>query len=126
MTDTMVSATVAQKWANLVAQCCPEVKRASWHAASDEIAITAWFKATDDEAGQTPEVVEIVASAGTVDDYAHASDVAQFRADVKLVELVTRQYRHSTREHGRADPESQVGAFWPITSMSLGLHSHRS
>src|SRR5262245_26436050 len=126
MSDTMVSATVAQKWTNLVASCCPEVKRASWHAAPDEIAITAWFKPTDDEVGQAPEVVEIVASMETVDDYAYASDVAQFRADVKLVEFVTRRYRHSTREHGRADPESRGGAFWPITSMSLGLHSHRS
>src|SRR5215470_1235696 len=99
MTNRMVSATIAQKWANLVASCCPEVTRANWHVAPDEIAITTWFRSSDDELGPAPEVVEIVASVDTVDDYAYASDVAQFRADVKLVEFVIRQYRHSTPVH---------------------------
>src|SRR5262245_23218019 len=124
MTQRMVSATVAQKWANLVASCCPGVKRANWHVAPDEIAITAWFRPSDGESGQAPEVVEIVASVDTVDDYAYASDVAQFRADVKLIDFVTRQYRHSIREHAPLDPESRETAYWAITSTRLGLGPH--
>ena len=123
--NTLVSAVVAQKWANLLASCCPEVTRTQWHVASDEIAITAWFRASKEKPREGREVVEVVASATTIDDYSRASDVAQFRADSKLIEFVKKQRLHSAREQWVADPESREPSYLSITSPRLGLHSHR-
>ena len=126
MTGNMVSAVVAQKWANLLAACCPEVTRTQWHVAPDEIAITAWFRASKENLKEGREVVELVASGTTIDEYARASDVAQFRADTRLIEFVKKQHQRTTGEQWVADPESQEAAYLSITSTRLGLYSHRA
>ena len=126
MTGNMVSAVVAQKWANLLASCCPEVTRTQWHVARDEVAITAWFRASRKNLNEGRQVVELVASGTTIDDYARASDVAQFRADSRLIEFVKKQHLRSAEEQWVADPESHESAYLSITSTRLGLHSHRA
>ena len=68
-----LAAQSAQRWANLVESCCPGVTRTEWHTSPAEIAITAWLTPRDGELGdRSPEVVEIVASRETVDDYIYA------------------------------------------------------
>ena len=113
MTQGTVFALAAQKWANLVESCCPAVTRTEWHASPAEIAITAWLTPRDGELGdRSPEVVEIVASCETVDDYIYAPELAQLRADTKPVEFVrdheddgrrdTTAWRRCARRRGRA------------------------
>jgi len=123
MTERAVSALTARKWANLVESCCPAVARTEWHVGPTEIAITAWFTPCEGEVGlhQMPEAVQIVASPETVDDYVHASRVAQFRADAKLVHFVIMQHLHSSPQHTLAAPEQ-----WPVTSVGLGLQTRHA
>ncbi len=123
MTQNVVSAMTAQKWANLVVSCCPGVARAEWHVGFDEVAIRTWFTPCDCEPRkQSPEMVEIVVSCDTVDDYICASKLAQFRADINLVEFVTMQYL----QHGPADSEVAGPEQWSVTSASLGLQPDRA
>lgn len=120
-----VCARVAQKWANLVEAFCPGVTRVDWYVGSDEIVAKAWFMAPKEEIGtRLPELVEIVASFKTVDDYIHASEVAQFRADAKLVEFVIIQRLHTSSPHGAADLNAETPEQWPITSARLGLQTY--
>jgi hypothetical protein len=126
MTHEAVFTRVAQKWANLVEACCPGVTRADWCVGPDEIVTKAWFMAPREEIGtRPPEMVEIVASFKTVDDYIHASEVAQFRADAKLVEFVIIHRLHTSSPRGPADLNAQTPEQWPITSARLGLQTYR-
>ena len=120
MTEIAVFAFAAQKWANLLESCCPAVARAEWHVGPAEIAIAAWFTPCEGALGhhQMAEVVQIIASPETVDNYVHASREAQFRADEKLVDFVIMRHRHSSPGHPLAVPEQ-----WSVTSASLGLQT---
>jgi hypothetical protein len=126
MIQENVFARVAQKWANLVEACCPGVTRADWCVGPDEIVTKAWFMSPREESGiHPPEMVEIVASFKTVDDYIHASEVAQFRADTKLVEFVIIQRLHTSSPHEPADFNTEAPEQWSITSARLGLQTYR-
>ena len=125
MTQGTVFALAAQKWANLVESCCPGVTRTQWHASPAEIAITAWLTPRDGELGdRSPEVVEIVASCETVDDYIYAPELARLRADTKLVEFVIIQHLHSPSRSEAADSERAHPEQWSVTSARLGLQTH--
>jgi hypothetical protein len=125
MTQSAVFALAAQKWAKLVASCCPGVTRAEWHVLPDEIAITAWITPRDGELGDdVPKRVEIVASSETVDDYVCAPELAQLRAESKLVEFVIIQRLHSSSRSGAANNESVRPEYWSVNSTCLGLRTH--
>ena len=123
MTERVVSALAAQKWANQLESCCPAVARTEWHVGPAEIAVTAWFTPCKGalEHQQMPEVAQIVASQETVDAYVHASRVAQFRADAKLVDFVIMRHRHSSPRQSLAVPEE-----WSVTSAGLGLQTRHA
>src|SRR5262245_44237117 len=121
MTQKVILALAAQKWANLVESCCPGVTRAEWHVSPAEIAITAWLTPRDGELGDhSPEIVEIVASSETVDDYIYAPELARLRADTKLVEFVIIQHLHSSPRNQAADGEPVHAEHWSVTSTRLG------
>ena len=115
-----VFARVAQKWANLVEACCPGVTRADWCVGPDEIVTRAWFMSPREESGiHPPEMVEIVASFKTVDDYIHASEVAQFRADTGSSSSSSSSACTSS-PHEPADFNTEAPERWSITSARLG------
>jgi hypothetical protein len=125
MTEKVVLALAAQKWANLVECCCPEVTRTEWYVSPAEIAITAWLTPRDGELGEySPEMVEIVASSETVDDYMYAPELARVRADAKLVEFVIIQRLHSSPRSQAEDSEPVHPEQWCVTSTRLGLQTH--
>ena len=125
MTQNAVFALAAQKWAKLVESCCPGVTRAEWHVLPGEIAITAWITPRGGELDDdVPKRVEIVASSETVDDYVCAPELAQLRAESKLVEFVIIQRLHSSSRSHAADSEPVHREYWPVSSTRLGLRTH--
>lgn len=120
MLQTTVFALIAQRWANLVESCCPEVACAEWHVGLDEIAIRTWFAPHDDRQASVTHMVDIVVSSETLDDYLDASDVGQFRADAKLIEFVTHEHMHPSGAES-ASPEQ-----WSVSNDDLALKSRRT
>lgn len=117
MTHIAETAAVAQKWASLVETCCPDVARAEWQVGQGDIMITTWFAGREGAHEGTPEIVKIGVDSAAVDEYMHASDVAQFHANGQLIEFVTVQHLRSPIEKASAGDADQ----WSVTSTDLGL-----